>query len=172
MPIRHIATLRDGASSEETLKVIETQGVPPWSDNEPFTIVGQRHTRIEGAEKVTGSAQYSYDIQLPGQLYGRILRSPHPHARVISIDATQAEALPGVHVVLTMVNTPEVEWYAEKCKLFASTVRFIGDEVAAVAAESEEIAEDALRLIQVEYEPLSFVVDMEKALEKAQRIFY
>ncbi len=165
MPIRHIATLRDGASSEETLKVVETKGVPPWSDNEPFTIVGQRHTRIEGAEKVTGSAQYSYDIQLPGQLYGRILRSPHPHARVISIDATQAEALPGVHVVLTMVNTPEVEWYAEKCKLFASTVRFIGDEVAAVAAESEEIAEDALRLIQVEYEPLSFVVDMEKALE-------
>ena len=63
MPIRHIATLRDGASSEETLKVVETKGVPPWSDNEPFTIVGQRHTRIEGAEKVTGSAQYSYDIQ-------------------------------------------------------------------------------------------------------------
>jgi CO/xanthine dehydrogenase Mo-binding subunit len=143
MPIRHIATLRDGASSEEKLKVVETKGAPAWSNDEQFTIVGERHARVEGAEKVTGRAQYSYDIQLPGQLYGRILRSPHPHARVISIDASQAESLPGVHALLTMGNAPEIEWYEEKCKLFPATVRFAGDEVAAVAAESEEIAEDA-----------------------------
>ena len=134
MPIRHIATLRDGESSEEKLKVIETKGVPPWSADAEFTVVGQRHPRIEGAEKVTGSAQYSYDMHLSGQLYARILRSPHPHARIVSIDATEAERLPGIHAVLTMANAPEIEWYEEKSKLFASTVRFVGDEVAAVAA--------------------------------------
>jgi xanthine dehydrogenase YagR molybdenum-binding subunit len=164
MPIRHIATLRDGASSEDELKVVENKGVPTWGNDAELTIVGQRFTRVEGAEKVTGRAQYSYDIQLPGQLYARILRSPHPHARITSIDTTQAEALPGVHAVLTMANAPGIEWYEEKSDLFASTVRFVGDEVAAVAAESEEIAEDAIRLIQVEYEALPFVLDIEKAL--------
>src|SRR5688572_5951089 len=164
MPIQHIATLRDGASEDNKLKVVETRGLPSWEADAEFTVVGQRHTRIEGAEKVTGRAQYSYDIQLPGQLYARVLRSPYPHARVISIDASQAEALHGVHAVLTMANGSEVEWYTEKCKLFDATVRFVGDEVAAVAAESEEIAEDALRLIQVTYEPLPFVIDIEDAL--------
>ena len=98
MPIQHIATLREGKSSkdengeEETLKVVETRGLPAWEADAKFTVVGQCHTRIEGAEKVTGRAQYSYDIQLPGQLYARVLRSPHPHARVTSIDASKAES--------------------------------------------------------------------------------
>ena len=165
MPIRHIATLREGKGDEESLKVIESKGLPAWEVDANFTVVGQRHTRLEGADKVTGRAQYSYDIQLPGQLYARVLRSPHPHARVVSIDASQAEALPGVHAVLTLANTPDIDWYEEKARLFDSTVRFVGDEVAAVAADSEEIAEDALRLIQVTYEPLPFVIDMEAALE-------
>ena len=165
MPIRHIATLRDGSSEEERLKVIDTPGLPAWAADADFTVVGKPHTRLEGADKVTGRAQYSYDMQLPGQLYARVLRSPYPHARVASIDTSKAEALPGVHAILTLANTPEMEWYEEKVKLFESTVRFVGDEVAAVAAESEEIAEDALRLIQVTYSPLPFVTDMEKALQ-------
>lgn len=163
MPIKHIATLRDGGD-DESLKVVETQGLPVWGSNKEFTVVGQRQPRIEGAEKVTGRARYSYDVQLPGQLYARVLRSPYPHARVISIDATKAEALRGVRAILTLANAPESEWYEEKINLFESTVRFVGDEVAAVAAESEEIAEDALRLIQVTYEPLPFVSTLEQAM--------
>lgn len=165
MPIQHIATLRDGSSEDDKLKVVETRGLSAWPVDVELNKVGKPHTRVEGAEKVTGRAQYAYDIQLPAQLYARVLRSPHPHARVISIDASKAEALPGVHAVLTLANAGDVEWYEEKSKLFDATVRFVGDEVAAVAAESEEIAEDALRLIHVTYEPLPFVLDIEKALE-------
>ncbi|MCC6457870.1 MAG: xanthine dehydrogenase family protein molybdopterin-binding subunit [Caldilineaceae bacterium] len=164
MPIQHIATLRDGSSEDDKLKVVESRGLPAWEADAKFSVIGQRQTRIEGAEKVTGRAQYSYDIQLPGQLYARVLRSPYPHARITSIDASQAEALHGVHAVLTLANSPDIEWYEEKCKLFDATVRLVGDEVAAVAAESEEIADDALRLIQVTYEPLPFVINMEDAL--------
>src|SRR5688572_33458577 len=117
MPIQHIATLRDGASEDNKLKVVETRGLPSWEADAEFTVVGKRHTRIEGAEKVTGRAQYAYDVQLPGQLYARVLRSPHAHARIISIDATKAEVLRGVHAVLTMANAGEIEWYGEKSKL-------------------------------------------------------
>jgi xanthine dehydrogenase YagR molybdenum-binding subunit len=169
MPIQHIATLRAGKNEsekgdDEMLKVVETRGLPPWQSNAELNVVGQHYPRIEGAEKVTGRAQYAYDIQLPGQLYARVLRCPHPHARITNIDASKAESLRGVHAVLTMANTPDVEWYEEKSKLFDPTLRFVGDEVAAVAAESEEIADDALRLIQVTYEALPFVAEIEKAL--------
>jgi len=164
MPIQHIATLRQTKNEEETLKVVESRGLPAWMPEKQFNVVGKGQSRIEGAEKVTGRAQYAYDIQLPGQLYARVLRSPYPHARIIAIDASKAEALAGVHAVLTMANSPEIEWYEEKCKLFDATVRFVGDEVAAVAAESEEIAEDALRLITVTYEPWPFVLEIDEAL--------
>jgi CO/xanthine dehydrogenase Mo-binding subunit len=111
--------------------------------------------RVEGAEKVSGAAQYSCDVRLPGQLYARVLRSPLPHARITRIDTSRAEALAGVHAVLCSANAPKISWY-DKSRLFDTTVRFVGDEVAAVAAQSEEIAEDALRLIQVDFEPLPF----------------
>jgi xanthine dehydrogenase YagR molybdenum-binding subunit len=120
---------------------------------------GAPHPRLEGGEKVTGRAQYSSDIRLPGQLYARVLRSPLPHARVSRIDTGRAAALPGVHAVLSSANVPEMSWY-EGSLIFDRTLRFNGDEVAAVAAESEEIAEDALRLIDVEFEPLAFAVDL------------
>ncbi len=165
MPIQHIATLRDGKEADDKLKVVETRGLPAWEADAKFTIVGERQPRVEGAEKVTGRAQYAYDIHLSGQLYARVLRSPYPHARIISIDASKAEALHGVHAVLTMANVSGIEWYEEKSQLFDATLRFVGDEVAAVAAETEEIAEDALRLIQVVYEPKPFVIDIEQALE-------
>jgi CO/xanthine dehydrogenase Mo-binding subunit len=92
------------------------------------------------------------------------LRSPVPHARVRRIDTSCAEALPGVRAVLSGANAPDIRWYGDSY-LFDHTVRFIGDEVAAVAAETEEIAEDGLRLIAVEYEPLPFVVDLATALQ-------
>ncbi len=164
MPVKHIQTLREGPD-EETIQVEEKQTVSPWPAEGSFSAVDKPHPRLEAADKVTGRARYSYDIRLPNQLYGRILRSPHPHARIRRVDTSRAEQMPGVHAVLSSANAPEVEWYAEKSRLFDTTVRFVGDEVAAVAAESEEIAEDALRLIEVVYEPLPFVLEMERAIQ-------
>jgi CO/xanthine dehydrogenase Mo-binding subunit len=85
------------------------------------------------------------------------------HARIRRIDTPRATALPGMRAVLTSADAPEITWYQDSW-LFDRTVRYIGDEVAAVAADAEEIAEDALRLIEVDYEPLAFVVDLEAAL--------
>jgi xanthine dehydrogenase YagR molybdenum-binding subunit len=117
-------------------------------------------TRVEGPEKVSGRAQYACDLRLPGQLYARVLRSPLPHARLTRIDTVRAERLAGVHAVLSSANAPEISWYGES-RLFDRTLRFVGDEVAALAAESEELAEDALRLVEVEYEALRFAVGLD-----------
>jgi len=117
--------------------------------------VGSAHPRIEGPEKVTGRAQYSSDVRLPGQLVARVLRSPHAHARLRRLDTSAALRLPGVHAVLTREDAPDMEWY-EGGRLFGEELQFVGDEVAAVAAETEDIAEDALRLIDVENEHIAF----------------
>lgn len=162
MPVTHIHTLRDGPD-EETIQVEEEQTVSVWDAEARFAEITQPHSRLEGADKVTGRARYSYDMRLPNQLYARILRSPHPHAKIGRIDSRRAEQLPGVHAILSAANAPEIEWYNEKSRLFDTKVRYVGDEVAAVAAESEEIAEDALRLIEIEYEPLPFVLDIDQA---------
>jgi xanthine dehydrogenase YagR molybdenum-binding subunit len=165
MPITHIRTLRDGESGEEKVELVETSAVPAWEDGAELEVVGQPYPRVEGEEKVTGRARYSYDVRLPGQLYAAVLRSPHPHARIRRIDISRAEALPGVHAVLCADNAPEIEWYDDSY-LFDRTLRFVGEEVAAVAAESPEVAQDALRLIDVEYEPLPHVTDMLAALQE------
>jgi CO/xanthine dehydrogenase Mo-binding subunit len=132
----------------------------PWRDD--LEVVGRAHPRIEAAEKVTGAARYACDIRLPGQLYAAVLRCPHPHAELRTIVTDEAAKLPGVHAVLSAVDAPDIAWH--RGKLFDSHLRFVGDEVAAVAAESPEVAEDALRLIEVEYRPLPFVVEPEDAL--------
>lgn len=108
------------------------------------------YPRVEGPEKVSGRACYSCDVRLSGQLYARVLRSPLPHARIVRIDTARAEALPGVRAVLS--GDPRV---------FERTARFVGEELAAVAADTEEIAEDALRLIEVKYEALPFAVRLD-----------
>jgi CO/xanthine dehydrogenase Mo-binding subunit len=164
MPIERVE--KQGAGDEAEYTVVEDADLPPWAVGAPLQVVGRSHTRIEGAEKVSGRARYTYDVRLPAQLYARVLRSPHPHARLLHIDTSRAEALPGVHAVISAFNTPEMDWY-EEGKLFERTLRFIGDEVAAVAADSEEIAEDALRLIDVTYELLPVVGDLEAALDPA-----
>ncbi|HYH12776.1 MAG TPA: xanthine dehydrogenase family protein molybdopterin-binding subunit [Thermomicrobiales bacterium] len=155
---------RQGSGEEATFELIEQGDVQGWTAETPLAVVGRRHPRLEGREKVTGTARYTYDVRLPRQLYAKVLRSPHPHARITGIDTSAAERLPGVHAVVSSVNAGDIDWY-EKSKLFDTTLRFIGDEVAAVAAESEEIAEDALRLIHVEYEVLSHVTDLDRAME-------
>jgi len=163
MPTLHINKLRSGESSEEEYQVIETTRLPGWNADTGLAIVGRSLERVEGEEKVTGRARYAADIRLPGLLYARVLRSPLPHARLRRIDTTRAQALPGVRAVLSAANAPEIPWYQDSV-LFDHTLRFVGDEVAAVAADTEEIAEDALRLIDVEYEALPFVVDLDAAL--------
>jgi CO/xanthine dehydrogenase Mo-binding subunit len=121
-------------------------------------------TRIEGPDKVSGRARYSSDVHLPGMLWVRVLRSPHAHARLLRLDERKALALPGVHAVLSVNNAPAIEWY-DRGALFDRTLRFAGEEIAVVAADSERIAEDALRLIEVDYEPLPFVLDIAAARE-------
>ena len=158
---------KEQKEGEKTLLTVPQQNVPSdWEKEIDFDVVGRGVPRLEGPAKVTGRARYTYDVRLPGQLYAGVLRSPHPHARVTIVDTSQAEALAGVHAVLSKNDALDITWYQEKAPLFGDTVRFIGDEVAAVAAESEEAVEDALRLVKVEYEPLPFVVDMAKALDE------
>ncbi|QGP91216.1 Putative xanthine dehydrogenase molybdenum-binding subunit XdhA [Neomoorella glycerini] len=144
-----------------------------------YQIVGRGISRLDALEKVTGKATYTTDITLPGMLYAKVLRSPHPHARIIKIDTSKAEALPGVKAVLTYRNTPRVPFNAAATStytipplaavkdqyLFDDVVRYVGDEVAAVAAVSEEIARAALDLIEVEYEILPAVYDPLEALK-------
>jgi 4-hydroxybenzoyl-CoA reductase subunit alpha len=122
---------------------------------------------IDGIQKVTGRATYTFDVKMPGMLYGKILRSPHPHAKIISIDTSKALALPGVKAVMTGKDTLGIKqgiWrrYQELCDeqiLTVEKVRYIGEPVACVAAVTEEIAEAALDLIEVDYEVLPDVYE-------------
>jgi 4-hydroxybenzoyl-CoA reductase subunit alpha len=119
--------------------------------------------------KATGDAEYTDDMVLPRMLYGKILRSPYPHARIIDIDTSRAENLPGVKAVITGKDTPGRKYgvfgrTADQYALAIDKVRYIGDEVAAVAAIDEDIVEEALDLIRVEYEPLPAVFDPEEAM--------
>jgi xanthine dehydrogenase YagR molybdenum-binding subunit len=148
---------------EGAVEVTHASEVATWAADAQLAVVGKGYSRLEGREKVTGSARYTYDVHLPRQLYARVLRSPHPHARILNVDTSRAEVIPGAHAVLSSANTPAIAWYDDSF-VFDSTVRFVGDEVAAVAAESEEIADDALRASEVTYEPLPFVTDFEAAV--------
>lgn len=127
--------------------------------------VGQPVTRIDGKALVTGQAQFVSDIRLPGMLYGKILRSPYAHAKILDIDTREAAALPGVVAVLTHRETEKYAGHygqiaiRDEEVLASQKVRFAGDAVAAVIAETEAIAEDALELVNVSYEPLPVVLD-------------
>lgn len=141
---------------------------------EEFAIIGKRLPKVDGIELVTGEARYAGDLVLPRMLQGRILRSPYPHARLRNIDASRAERLSGVRAVITgrdnilgmkystILEVPET---IDKYPLAVDKVRYIGDEVAAVAAVDEEVAEEALGLIKVDYEELPAVFDPLKAME-------
>ncbi|MDQ1240580.1 MAG: hypothetical protein QG577_2766 [Thermodesulfobacteriota bacterium] len=139
-----------------------------------YSVVNTHVHNIDGIAKVTGRATYTFDVTLPGMLYGRILRSPHAHAKIINIDVSKALELRGVKAVVTGKDTLGIKqgiWrrYAELCDeqiLPLEKVRYIGEPVAAVAAVTEEIAEMALDLIEVEYEVLPGVFDPMEAIKK------
>ena len=138
-----------------------------------YSIIGKPTRNVDGAAKVTGEAVFTFDMTLPNMLYGKLLRSPYPHARIVSIDSGEAERLPGVKAVITAKDTPGGKWglwrrYRELCDqtaLATEKVRYIGEPVAAVAATSVDIAEKALDLINVEYEPLPAVFDPLEAIK-------
>lgn len=140
---------------------------PPHGE---FQIIGKPQRKIDGAEKATGSALYTDDLFLPGMLHAKTLRSPHAHARILSIDTSAAQALPGVHGVITGQDMPTpygvIPWTPDETALAVEKVRFIGDEVAAVAAVDEDTALCALDLIQVEYELLHSYQNPQDALER------
>ncbi len=123
-----------------------------------FSTIGRRMRKVDGLAKATGRARYTDDIQLPGMLHGKILRSPHPHARIKSIDASAAERLKGVHAVTTGRDMPVpygiIPWTPDEHPLCLDRVRYVGDGVAAVAAVDEETANEALGLVEVVYEEL------------------
>jgi len=148
------------------------------TDGIQFTQVGTRPLRPDGMDKVTGRARYGADISAPGMLIGKVLRSPHPHARIVSIDTSAAEALAGVKAIVTSDDFPElakgvtVEGEGEQlvydvsCNVMArSKALYEGHAVAAVAATSNNIARRALQLIEVEYEVLAHVTDVDAAMQ-------
>lgn len=129
-----------------------------------FSVFGKCLPRKDAVAKVKGEARYVPDIQLPGMLHARFLRSPYAHARIKNIDISKAEELPGVRCILTHQNVPKVHPYKKLEYLLDETVHFPGEEVAAVAALTAEIAEEALRLMEVEYEVLPAVFDINEAM--------
>jgi xanthine dehydrogenase YagR molybdenum-binding subunit len=129
-----------------------------WPEPEKRTLIGKRISRLDGPDKVSGRAKYTYDVNRPGMLHGKVLRSPHAHAKIVSIDTSAAEAMAGVKAVI-VIQGPGTE------------IKWANDEVAAVAAVDEPTAEDAARAIKVEYEKLPHLVselDVKAAGENAK----
>ncbi|HEY3885271.1 MAG TPA: xanthine dehydrogenase family protein molybdopterin-binding subunit [Vicinamibacterales bacterium] len=132
-----------------------------WSP-EP-TVVGTRVTRLDGPDKASGRAKYTFDMTRPGMLYGRIVRSPYPHARIVSVDLSGAQRVPGFKTALI---------YRDPADTKTNVLMYQGDEVAAVAADTEEHAIDAARAVKVEHEPLPAVISVDAALRgQAPEVF-
>jgi putative selenate reductase molybdopterin-binding subunit len=146
------------------------------------SIVGHNLKKVDGFKLVTGRPAFTDDVHIPGMLYGKILPSPYAHARIKRIDTTKAKALPGVHAVLTYKDVPRVphttagqSWPEPSpydTYLLDSKMRLVGDRVAAVAAESRAIAEEALRLIEVEYEVLPAILEIEHAMAEGAPVIH
>src|SRR6266542_6695943 len=152
-------------STEMKIEDVDTKigsGFPEGNGKSPYKVIGTRPVRHDGTDKVTGRAQYGADIRLPGMLYGAMLRSPHAHARILSIDTTKAEAYPGVRAVVTAKDLPDVENKIEDLGegtinlrhqsnnvLAKDKVLYFGHAIAAVAAINAHVAEDAAALIEV-----------------------
>jgi CO/xanthine dehydrogenase Mo-binding subunit/aerobic-type carbon monoxide dehydrogenase small subunit (CoxS/CutS family) len=176
------ATVAAGAGRKDRSLGSVSRSAAPGGPLAKLKTVGEPTTRIDARERVSGKAIYSGDVQLPGMLFARVLRSPHPHARILRIDASQALAMPGVKAVVSHENCKSV-WgaggvaggvqYNDQIKkitkqrryAFNNPVRFAGDPVAAVAAIDRHTAEEALRRIEVEYDVLPFVLEPEDALK-------
>ncbi|GAI77415.1 unnamed protein product, partial [marine sediment metagenome] len=133
-----------------------------------YNVIGKSIPRVDAFQKVTGETKFTGDLKFPNMLYGKILRSPYPHAKILRIDRSKAEKLPGVHAVLCGDDLPLFyygPWLLDQTLFARGKVRYIGQEVAAVAAETPEIAEEALELIKVDYQELPAVFDPLEAMK-------
>jgi CO/xanthine dehydrogenase Mo-binding subunit len=141
-----------------------------------YQVIGRRTPRIDGVDKVTGRARYAADYTLPGTVWGKTLNAPYSHARILRIDTSAASALPGVHAVITGIDTRDGDLWGRGVKdapvLAFDRVRYSGERVAAVAADDEDIAEQALNLIQIDYEELPAVFDPFEALRDGAPILH
>jgi xanthine dehydrogenase YagR molybdenum-binding subunit len=165
---------------EESFRNSFEPPAPPEEKLRPWTetrVVGKGLPRVDAFERCSGKAAYTYDIILPGMVYGAILRCPHAHAMVKNVDTSAAEKMPGVVGVLSGKSPgADIGWYGgfgpPQSKLFDPHCRYQGDEVAAVAAQTPYQAWDALKAVKAEYEVLPFVLDEEEALKPdAPRLF-
>ncbi len=169
---RQRAVVLDGANTV-TAKQRVVQPVTPFTGigSSSFSVIGKSVQPVDSAKKVTGRATFTDDIVLKGMLYAKVLTSPHAHAVIRSIDASEARAMPGVHAVLTYEDVPRVS-YASGSEAGPQDrysldyiMRYVGDRVAAVAAETPELAQQALECISVEYDVLPSLLDPRQALE-------
>ncbi|MFD5694090.1 molybdopterin-dependent oxidoreductase [Streptomyces rubiginosohelvolus] len=157
-------------------------GVRHTEDPGAGQAVGRNPGAPAGPLVVTGTARYTFDVDVPGLLHMKLLRSPHPHARIVSIDTSAALRVPGVHLVLTHHDAPERLYSTARhehptedpddTRLLDDTVRYIGQRVAAVVADSEGAAEEGCRRIEVVYEQLPYVVDPEEAMEPGAPVIH
>ena len=131
---------------------------------EQYRVIGKRQPKLDAPLKATGRSQFTDDIVLPGMLHGKIVRSTIPRGKILSIDTTQAEQLPGVLAVITARDTAGIMSGPDQQLLCDTTVNYIGDEVAAVAAVDEDTAVAAAALIRVAYEPLPALLTIEEAM--------
>jgi xanthine dehydrogenase YagR molybdenum-binding subunit len=152
-----------GVSVDEIERQVAAGEAPPLPPNAQLNVIGKSVPRINGRAKVTGAARFTVDIKLAGMLHGRLLRSPHPHARIVSIDTKAAEGHPDVRAVHLITDIVGRAVESEPAAGPVPPALYVGAPIAAVAAVTPEAAEAALRLIKIEYEVLPFVVDMEGA---------
>ena len=172
--LRNAATFqagRHGATATVPTEKAEFPRQLPMAHGTPtegFQILGSRGRKADAIGKATGATKYTDDLHLPRMAHGKILRSPHAHARILSIDVSAAEAMPGVFAVITGTDLPKayciIPWTPDETALAIDKVRYIGNGVAAVAAVDEDTANRACRAIRVEYEPLDSVLTPQEAL--------
>src|SRR5918992_3225500 len=150
----------------EELRRLTTEGELHMANTS--SIIGAPVWRVEGTDKVSGRATYGADVHFTGTLWGKILRSSYPHARILRIDVSKARRVPGVEAIVTGKDEPN-HYQGKSIRdipvLCWDKVRYIGDKVAAVAAESRDAAEEAVNLIQVEYEELPAGFDVLRAVK-------
>jgi len=155
-----------GVSLGEVERTIPAEEPPPLPTNDKLAVIGKPTPRIDGRQKVTGAARYTADVRLPGMLFARAVRSPHPHAKITAIDTSAAERIAGVRAVHVLDHVYDMAKVRDASKELPSKypiVRYIGQPIAAVAATSQTIADEAARAVKVTYEALPFVVDMDAA---------
>jgi len=138
-------------------------------------VAGQALPRLDGRAKVTGEYIYGMDFTMPGMLHGKVLRSPHPHARIVETDVRKASALPGVRAILTGQDVPALlmpgtVW--DQPLLAYDRVRYAGEPVALIAADRPEVADEAARLIEITYEPLPVLTDPEAAMQPGAMLLH